>query len=842
MNQGVKSMKLFSRLTALMLAMVLSLNAANYGKIAGQITAKKDGAPIPGANIMLEGTALGAASDEQGNFIIIQIPPGEYTLRVMVIGYENTAITGIPVNPDRITYQNISLGETVLGMEEVTVVAEREIIEKDIAATSRNVSGENLDILPGTSVGDAIRTQPGAINSGGLHFRGGRSGEVTYYLDGVPLVDPLFNDMNSSEVINRDAIANLQVISGTFSAEYGNAMSGIINITTQDGSDRLKGKIDLKSTMLSVEENSTNYNRNVARVSLSGPLLPGKTFFFASGSWDDRDSYLPWGYRTQSNLFVKITDKHLSKTKLKFGLNMTQGQYKNYSHAYKYIPEMYWYEPRTNSLMSSFEITHSLSAAAYFNLMIYNYGNHYDSGDFSYDSLSSAYSLDANKEFYTKSFVSSWEEDEQQTLGVKGDFLWQMNQYNELKAGFDLRWLTIDRFYVNAPYYNDHLLDSYVRQPREMAFFIQDKIHFSNIILSAGLRYDLNDPASDYWTQPFAVENGDSSELKSADIHSQLSPRLGISYPVSDKTVFHFGYGHYFQRPEYQFIYRMQADENAPTLTDKNGDGVIDYRDNMLMSLYSGNGRYGNPNLLPEKTIMYEFGLSHLLGNDFLMSLSVYSKRITQLLGTRTYFPYDLPGWYETVTLHINEDFAYNNGVEIQLQKMRGKYLTGEINYTYAVAEGSSSGPLERVGAEEASRQTLKFFPLSFDQRHTVNGSLTGFYEGFMGTLIFQWGSGLPYTKGMRGATDPYEINNMRKPVTWTLDLKLDYTVNMRHYRLIPYLEIYNLTDRKNVNYVDPFTGEPDESTDTNASYEYIANPLNWDAPRLIYLGVNLKF
>jgi hypothetical protein len=204
--------------------------------------------------------------------------------------------------------------------------------------------------------------------------------------------------------------------------------------------------------------------------------------------------------------------------------------------------------------------------------------------------------------------------------------------------------------------------------------------------------------------------------------------------------------------------------------------------------------------------------------------------------------------------MHINEDFAYNNGFEIQFRKLRGKNIFGEINYRYAVDEGSSSGPLERVGVEEANRQTLKFFPLNFDQRHTVNAYLTfqfnkgeglklagiPFLEKLRASLLFQYGSGLPYTKGTRGATEPYEINNVRLPENWTLDLKVDREIEVGGFRVTPYLEIYNLTDRKNVVSVDSFTGKPDFSY--GRTYEYAADPENWGPPRIIYLGLIMKY
>lgn len=827
--------------------------AQNYGKIMGKVIDEKNKEALPGVNVIIEGTTLGAATDLAGQYVILQVPPGYYNIRADYMGFQSVRLAGLQVRANHIAYANFLLDPKVLDMEEIVVVAERPVVEKDITATARSVTDRDMQNIPSTTVSDVLAMQPGVVNTGGLHFRGGRTGEVTYFIDGVPMRDPLFSDISTAEVINREAIAEMQVISGTYSAEYGNSMSGIINITTKEGGNRVRSELNWKGSGIGVESASTDYNRNVVRATVSGPFVSNKTNFFLSGNFDDRDSYLPWGFRTDQNIFAKITDRHFNSFKISLAMNLSQGHRKNYAHAWKYIEEQYWYAPETHSKMAQLGITHTLAPNLYYTLSGYYNAYGYKTGDFDYRDLSPAYQRDANKEFYLQSFVSTYEKDDQQTYGLKGDVLWQANNFNEVKAGFELRQNILDRFYINAPYYDDHILDNYIKRPREAAAYIQDKINFSSIILSAGLRFDLTNPNSDYWANPYDIEDSSKTTVP-ADVHTQFSPRLGISYPVSDRTVFHFGYGHYFQRPEYQFIYKTIARDNAEGLYDANKDGRIDYADNILMNLRDGNGRFGNPNLKPEKTITYEFGLSHQLFVNYLLNVSVYSKRITNYVGARTYFAADRPEYWETFSLHINEDFAYNNGFEIQFRKLRGKNIFGEINYRYAVDEGSSSGPLERVGLEEANRQSLKFFPLDFDQRHTINAYLTfqlnqkegpklagnPFLEKLRASLLFQYGSGLPYTKGTRGATEPYEINNERLPASWTFDLKLDREINIGSATVTPYLEIYNLTDRKNVVYVDPFTGQPDASY--GHTYEYAANPENWGSPRIIYLGLILKY
>jgi len=817
--------------------------AENFGKIAGLVSDKTTGKPLAGANVFISELGLGAATDVDGKYFILKVPPGEYDVEFHYIGYKSVVVKDVKIRVNRVSYCDIESSESVLESEEIVVIGNRPLVDKDITATTRSVQYEDMKSLPVVNVNEVLTLQPGMVNDNGLHFRGGRSGELVYYMDGVPMVNPLYQEIRSTEVVNLGSVQEMQVISGTFGAEYGNSMSGVINITTKEGGKELDFDLDYRTSTIGFETASKDQNRHVFIGSISGPLFSQKNTFFLSANYDDRDSYLPWGYRKEYNLFAKITDTHIKNLKISASANISNGNRKSYSHSYKYIPDMYWIEPNTESRMGQIGITHTLSHKLFYTLNFYGHYYHYDSGDFDYRDLTSAYRLDENNEFYEFNMVSSFEKNDQTTFGLQGNMIWQANAFNEVKGGFEYRRHDIKRFYISSPYEDDHILDDYRVNPYEGAVFLQDKINFKSLIVSAGLRFDFVAPNIDYYESPYDVFYGYLDRKKSSKTHTQLSPRLGISYPVLENTVFHFGFGHYFQRPAYQFIYK--------TLTDEM------YEENLIMNLRSGNGRYGNPDLQPEKTIQYEFGLSHQLFDDYLLNVAVYAKIMTDYTGTRTYYAGDSSAtgesYWETFSVHINEDFAYNNGVEVQLRKILGRNFFGEINYTYAVAEGSSSGPFERLGSEEANRQSLKFFPLDFDQRHSVNAVLTyklnkgeGYiagtpiFEDFTTTLVFSYNSGLPYTKGTRGATEPYEINNARLPETWNIDLRMDKKIYLGQLTLIPYLEISNLTDRQNVLYVDPFTGQPDYIE--GRTEEWAANPLNWGPPRLIFLGLRLRY
>ena len=205
----------------LFLVLFSELHAGVTGKIAGRIVDRETGEPIPGTNIVLEGTSLGASADLEGYYFIINIPPGRYNVVFRCMGYTTQKFEEIRVNVDVTNTINVKLEPTIIDGQEVTIVAERTLIQKDLTSTSARVSSDDIELLPLESVGEVVNLQAGVVDG---HFRGGRLGEVTYLIDGVSVNDAY----DGAQMINLEpnAIAEVEVISGTFNAEYGQAMSG----------------------------------------------------------------------------------------------------------------------------------------------------------------------------------------------------------------------------------------------------------------------------------------------------------------------------------------------------------------------------------------------------------------------------------------------------------------------------------------------------------------------------------------------------------------------------------------------------------------------------------------
>ena len=275
------------------------LFAGTTGKISGRVTDKETGEPLIGANVMVDGTPLGAATDTDGNYFILQVSPGTYTVRFTMIGYKTLVMNDVRIRVDLTTTLNGKLDESTVGLDEVVVQAERPMIQTDVTYSQANISSEEVELLPVEEFEDVLALQAGVVTTGGeIHVRGGRGGEISYMVDGITVTDP-YNSGIAVEIEN-NAIQELQFISGTFNAEYGQAMSGIVNIITKDGdyskySGSISGNLGdyLADDPLFPKVNDLNTN-NITdlKANIEGPILPGKISFFVSGRQKRNDGYL----------------------------------------------------------------------------------------------------------------------------------------------------------------------------------------------------------------------------------------------------------------------------------------------------------------------------------------------------------------------------------------------------------------------------------------------------------------------------------------------------------------------------------------------------------------------
>jgi len=229
---------------ALLLGTSMALGGTT-GKLAGRVTDRQSGEAIVGANVVVKGTSLGAATDIDGYYFIINIPPGNYDVVLSCVGYTRMTYRS-SIQVDHTTTLDVPMNAGSVNLDEVVVEAERVVIQRDQSSTIQRTTGEEMSKLPVNSVNAVLLLQTGVVNTGALHVRGGRSDEVGYYLDGYRVEDPLFN--SSVLEVNNQAIQEMELLSGTFNAEYGNALSGVVNVVTREPQERFRGNLLYKQT------------------------------------------------------------------------------------------------------------------------------------------------------------------------------------------------------------------------------------------------------------------------------------------------------------------------------------------------------------------------------------------------------------------------------------------------------------------------------------------------------------------------------------------------------------------------------------------------------------------
>jgi outer membrane receptor protein involved in Fe transport len=229
-------------LGALLLSGAGTVFAATTGKITGVIKDRSTNAPLIGTNVIVEGTSMGAITEADGNFTIINCPPGVHTLRITMMGYKRTIVKEVRVSMDLTTTVDVGMEPTVIEGETVNIVSVRPIVRKDMTSSLAVVSADEIRNLPVDNLQSILSLKAGVTteSNGTVHIRGGRGGEVAYWVDGVPMTTA---NRGQGMTVENSAVQELQVLSGTFNAEYGKAMSGIVNIVTKDGEGKLSGDI-----------------------------------------------------------------------------------------------------------------------------------------------------------------------------------------------------------------------------------------------------------------------------------------------------------------------------------------------------------------------------------------------------------------------------------------------------------------------------------------------------------------------------------------------------------------------------------------------------------------------
>ncbi len=886
----------------------VQLFGGTTGKIAGFIKDAVSGDPLIGANVQVEGTSLGASADVDGYFFIINIPPGTYTVTASYIGYAPYGQTEVRVQADHTTELKFSLQSTTMEIQEVRVVAERAPVQMDRTFASSTVEASDMAVMPITNINQVIEIQAGVVDG---HFRGGRSGEVTYRVDGVSVTDAY--DGSFGTEVNNSAIQELQVISGTFNAEYGQAMSGVVNIVTREGADSYHGKISAyggdyvsnhKNIFFHINDVSPSAIQDY-EFSLSGPVPYTKTLsFFANGRRNYDDGWLYGQERWALEHPIAITDsgpmallsagdekivpmnfdkrlygegkltwRATPKVKLGYTSIYYDRNYKDYDHFWRFVPEgdFYRYHKGRTQIL---QLNHVLASNLFYNVNVsdnftsyrhYLYKDPFDPRYVNplYQDVNPSWTLKIGgtklQHFYR--FTDSRE--------LSGDLSWQATKLHYLKMGFEAKQHEVfyeditpvyygdpfdptsapDNpkpllFYPSIPPLTDPAHDRYDHFPVEAAVYAQDKIEMSQLIVNIGIRFDYFDPDGKILSNPDdpnpydpiglvaraqTLEERLSYWFKDVKPKFQVSPRVGIAYPISDRGVLHFAYGHFFQRPRFEYLYT-------------NPEFELDSRTETL---------FGNADLNPEKTVSYEFGLQQEIVQDLAIQVDIFARDIRDLTSTDKMVA--LQGGYKYYQ-YVNRDFGQVRGITLSLDKRYANNFSLFVDYTYQVAKGNASDPQAAYNASKGNREPEKeLVPLNWDRRHTLNATLNYSIANNWGfSLIGKLGSGLPYTPEYQGIRTSFE-NDGRKPAYWDADLTAfkSFPLGWHGTKLTLETSILNLFDTKNENDVYKDTGRATYSQEELLAYEvaqintlreYWTRPDWYAQPRQVRVGLSFEF
>ncbi len=870
--------------------------AGTTGKIAGKIIDAKTKEALIGANVVVVGTSMGAASDINGDYFIINLPPGTYQVKASEIGYAPVIITNVKVSVDQTTRLDIEMGEQAVQVKGVEVTASRPIVQKDLTSTQSNISGHDINMLPVEDVQSVINLQAGVVDG---HFRGGRIGEVKYLIDGVSVNDVYSGQSTMEADVN--SVQELQVITGTFNAEYGEALSGVVNQVTKIPEDHYTGNLSVYSGDYVTNRTSVfqymgglnptrTYN---LQGSLSGPVPATNQFvkFYGSGRYLNDDGYI-YGKRkfnpsdssnfssndpsqwyvgaTGDNANVPMNyNKQLTlQGKLQFKVGqgkgiilegLYQGQdYRVFDNQFLLNPDGdYTYHQK--SYLGSISYTHVFSSAAFLDLLGSTYYTQYNQYVYQ-NPLDPRYvnperMRDVSGNAFLTGGTQNWYFAHNTTTNtVKADLTDQINFVNEIKTGFeaDLHTLDYKDFQIIVDATTDYKpalptpgsfdYNIYQSHPYQLAYYIQDKIELPYLIVNVGLRYDYFQPDGSVINYPDSVSVLDSltppfpsKYFHKASSKSQLSPRIGISYPMSDKGAVHISYGHFFEVPPFQYLY------NNPNFRIPLSGSFPELIGNTI----------GNADLKPQETTMYEIGLQQEIMPNLGVNITAYYKDIRNLLGVALYVKNNFKKFAE----YINTDYGAVTGLTISFDKRFSDGLGASLDYTYQVAKGNESDPNDAFNKAQSSppiEANTQLVPLAWDRRNSLNFTVTaGIPNNIIGSIVGQLGTGLPYTPSFQNQRTGLE-NSANMPNYFNIDLYVTKYLKLMGFDLSIFLKVYNLFDTPNEINVYTDTGRAGYTLaetqaqapprGVNTIQQYFIRPDFYSAPRHILLGATLDF
>lgn len=957
--------------------------AQSTGSIGGRVTDSKDGTPLLGAVVKIAGSQMGATTDDNGEFVILNVDVGAYTVEASYIGYNSQSISNVRVSVDKKTTLAFNLTATGITTEVVNIVDTRRSI--DVNESGRIVESQQITNTGIRGVTNIAAKTAGVVQDergGTINIRGGRGNENIVIVDGVEMTNPL--DGSSRAFVPNNLLKEIAVLTGGFGAEYGNVLSGVINVSTKSGSSRYSGSFEAitdEFTGRYIDTKSTGYS--LYNVNFGGPIIPTQKLasvfnFFGSfersyqritiGSWildkvptivpngdlkDNESGTYSWNGRLNFNLSELPGGKipinlrfggtyNTNKARVLYGSNVyglrTLGDgsviyqpnsglnpiantddYQFFGRLTANISSNFFFELQGNYLRSvaeQYDPVHKDDLTSYGDpmqnpeLLRYYLSISSDSASAIANARGKVLGLDPATAYlyrYYGSVIDAYQKTDISYVGGKLDATWAILTKkagdHEIKFGGEYKYHTLKRITINPgatadisisdpmerwygtnnarlKTYGYEIIDpisgvtiadgSDAKHPIMGGFYARDKITFADFNVNAGVRVDFFDVNTQVFksittdvtgTGPYSVANDNAFEQSKMKFY--VSPRLGFSFPVTDKTIFVAQYGKMVQMPQLSLLYVNQATLRRFLSTSL--QDVIE-----------------NSSLQPTKVTSYEIGFKQQVGDYLNMGITAFYKESTDLIGAgRVQSTPDglVPVGFVT---YFNNDFAVSRGLDFYLSLRRINRLAVDIAYSLKYASGTGSDPTSKNSLANQSGEELPqyVYALDYDQRHTGTVNLDYRFgsedvpKGFLGdvlknlgaNLLFSFNSGRPYTKtslptASTGTTGDIFLSAKNETYTdWNfrVDLRVDKMVPVWKTNIDFYVYVINLLNTEIVETVFPATGNPYANGylltpsgaslyQTNAAFRKLYDQRveffsNWGPPRQVRFGVNVSF
>ena len=851
-NFGYLMNKYIIKAFAYLLFLAFEINAQSGGKVVGVVTDASNGQPLIGASIFIENLMLGDATDKDGNYLILNISPGTYNIKAQMLGYNTQIVEGVKISSGLTVNLDFSLSSEAIQIQEVQVTSYRiPPVQKDLTSKLQGRTAEEISQIPITTVTDIlvqqagvtkqIMTQPvsslpvfgqfATVPTDGLHFRGGRENEASYLLDGINVEDALWGDFNMDQM-GELLIGSMETFTGTYAPQYGEAMSGIVRVSSLSDISN-QPKFSFKSFTDNLGSDATSHNTNSYEFVISSklPFYNDLAFVFSHRTYST-DGYIngyiypeyvnsegqdksgdpevvPMQYNDTEFSFGKLIWQATQSFKVILGGFTSEANKGLYNHYFKYNP---YGTPRVrlNDNLAYVKLNYLISENSYIDLSVANYERGFKSNVYDEISYYDIVPQNGTAEF---SYVGEdWVffDTYFNRKEFSADYVWQINKIHNLSIGATLQKLKTDLARRNPD--GGVALEQYSYQPYQIDGYINEKMEFEEMgmIINLGARFDYINTNRLVLVDITQISDP-NAPMEDATPEFYITPRLGISFPIAERAAVRFGYGHYYQFPNYYNVFQ------GTYYVEATGE----YRPNPQLQ----DTPIASPSVEPEKTVNYEFGLQTMLSDKVSLDVTAFYRKTSNLVGVIMNETSDGKRFQELG----NIDYATVKGIEFSLKKHFSDNFSAFFNYTLSNTLVSTSILFERPTSE------TRTFPANWDQPHVFQGNIHfELQNGFGFSLYGSLSSGFPYT---RSTFDP---NGERSPTVHQLDLNLFKNFDFFGFKQQLYVQILNVTNDRNVWWVYADSGVPSTDASEATSYDYTDNPSMYGPGRTIRLGVKL--